>query len=160
MRSRQYKTLTVPCLPACICMLNRLCCSYLNAASEGCGEPFCDQMVLSAEGGIYDTEDVVLASRPITPILDSSCGGGRREAKIAPRSFKGKKSSKSVAKLTKVANDAVVASSDTTHSLYSGAATIYFGPMTVNSRFYESKVTQGWFEYGECRLTAFSNASS
>lgn len=26
-------------------------CSYLNAASDSCGHPFCDQMVLEASGG-------------------------------------------------------------------------------------------------------------
>jgi len=119
--------------------------SYLNAAAETCGGPFCEQMVLTASGGIYYTDDIVLASRPIVPMIDTACGGGKgkRELKIGNKVFKGKKTGKLVAK---VAGDASVSKVDSGNdkSLYTGEATIYFGPMTINSRFHSVKYTQGW----------------
>jgi len=126
---------------------------YLNAASETCGGPFCEQMVLTASGGIYYTDDIVLASRPISPIVDSSCGdGGKRDPKLGSRVFRGKKMGKIVGAKASIASTGTEASLSSIKpaeekSLYSGEAVIYFGPMTVNSRFHAVKYTQGWFEY-------------
>lgn len=123
--------------------------SYLNSASESCGGPFCDQLVLSAEGGIYYADDVVLASKPITGMVDGSCSGtGKRETRLGSgKVFKGKKKSRTGGGGTVKIASTTDSSVHTGQSLYSGEAYIYFGPMTINSRFHDVKVSQGWFEY-------------
>lgn len=119
---------------------------YLNAASESCDGPMCDQMVLTIQGGIYYTDDIVLASRPISAIIDSSCQTDKREFKLSDgRILKGKKGGRATVKIAGGVDATTYDASKP--SLYSGTAMIYFGPMTVNSRFHSSKYTQGWYEY-------------
>ena len=117
----------------------------LTAAADTCGHPFCDQMVLEAAGGIYWAEDVVLVSKPASPLIDDSCDSDKRSAKspAAKRSSK-----KFIAKSRKSADGAKaqVAAANSGHSepsMYSGNAWIYFGPMSVNSRVHDVKITQG-----------------
>lgn len=101
-------------------------------------------MVLTASGGIYYTDDIVLASRPIVPMIDTACGGSKdkRQLRMGNKVFKGKKTSKLAARIAVDASVSYHGGDD--KSLYTGEATIYFGPMTINSRFHSVKYTQGW----------------
>lgn len=129
---------------------------YLNAASDSCGHPFCDQMVLSASGGIYVARDLVLASRPISPYFDDSCvfGGkqsARREKMFGSQSGKGQKGGAGGAQTddstAKIAAAEVAGKHKHPPNLHSGIGLIYFGPMTVSSRAHDVSIKDGWFEF-------------
>lgn len=132
--------------------------SYLNAASDSCGHPFCDQMVLSAAGGIYYAQDIVLASRPISPTIETSCfeDDKRRNAKSSLLAGRGHKGSKFASKgapqkgAESGEKNAALANAEPSYggkkpepNLHSGEAVIYFGPMTVNSRVHDVQINQG-----------------
>lgn len=94
----------------------------------------------------------MLTSRPICPMMDSTCGtcdGDRRKGKF-PSHMKGKKSISRGEAMPVGAKTANVADMSRPHtpSLYSGSAWIFFGPMTVNSRVHDVKVSQGESSHG------------
>jgi hypothetical protein len=93
--------------------------------------------------GIYYAEDIVLTSRPIAPMLDGMCSGGGRKGSF-PTNMKGRKA-RGDNKGPVSAKPANVADMSRPHTptLYSGAAWIFFGPMSVNSRVHDVKVSQG-----------------
>jgi hypothetical protein len=116
-------------------------------------------MVLSSSGGIYFAQDIVLASRPITPTIEASCidsGKGRsaKSSMMAGRGHKGSKFAKMGAakKGTESGENknAALANAEPSYgvkklepNLHSGEAIIYFGPMTVNSRVHDVQINQG-----------------
>jgi hypothetical protein len=115
-------------------------------------------MVLSASGGIYYAQDIVLASRPIPPTIEASCiaNSNTRSAKsslLAGRGHKGSKfAGKGAAKKGAESGEknAALANAEPSYggkkpepNLHSGEAVIYFGPMTVNSRVHDVQINQG-----------------
>lgn len=101
--------------------------------------------------GIYVTNDIVLASRPISPYFDNSCvfdkkHSARREKMFGGQSSKGQKAvapdvqtDANAAKLAAVD----VAGKHKHPNLHSGLGLIYFGPMTVNSRAHDVPMRDG-----------------
>jgi hypothetical protein len=106
--------------------------------------------------GVYVADDIVLASRPMTPT--NNCFGTRGAEDRAARfdDLLGKKGSRHSAAPKPADSNArgsdkdgaKVASTEPASkardpNLYSGIALIYFGPMAVNSRVHDVKVDQG-----------------
>ena len=115
----------------------------MNAAAGTCGHPFCDQMVLEAAGGIYWAQDIVLASKPPSPLIDDSCGISRRTAS-SPTTKMGSKRGASKPDGALAGPKAKIARmGDSEPTLHSGDAWIFFGPMSINSRVHDVKTTHG-----------------
>ncbi len=131
--------------------------SYMNAGSDSCGHPFCDQMVLEASGGVYWAEDIVIASKQAPPLIDSSCSSGSRSGsntvfkRGAKRGAGGKPDTVQRPSGRPSERPAENPKAQISHSrggsseatLHSGDALIYFGPMSINSRLYDVPNTQG-----------------
>jgi hypothetical protein len=105
-------------------------------------------MVLTAQGAIYETRNVVSYVEPVAPMADASCdpvanrssqSSGRPHSK---RIAKGPAGNKKVA--TASAEDDGKAkpeyySNHAPHMVYKGTATIFSGPMSLHSRYYDVK---------------------
>jgi hypothetical protein len=115
----------------------------MNAAAGTCGHPFCDQMVLEAAGGIYWAEDIVLASKPPSPLIDDSCGLSRRTASSPATKKGGKRGASKPDGALAGPKVKIARMGESEPTLHSGDAWIYFGPMSINSRVHDVKTTHG-----------------
>mgnify|MGYP001807785034 CR=1 FL=1 len=105
-------------------------------------------MVLEASGGIYWAEDVVVTSKPVAPLIDDSCAVEKRTStgsKFDPMMRKGGKKAGGSRAVAPGSQKVEVAKMGhpSEPSMYSGDAWIYFGPMSINSRVHDVKMTQG-----------------
>lgn len=137
------------------CCVNRhILCQRYCAGVPASGPNIRCCAVLCQQGNF--AEDIVLASRPMDPTYDASCGGNedRRSSKFGR--FIGRRTSRkgqrkpAAESSTKVEDKsgAMIASAQPAYkskepNLYSGAAVIYFGPMTINSRAHDVSISQG-----------------
>jgi hypothetical protein len=120
-------------------------------------------MVLNVQGNIYKVDNAIVSSIPNGPTQEGTCDADnedfqRNAANLSPlmkelrehhmKRFSGKKSTTAKAAYDRESPE---------YEQYRGyehpqpmkidSANVYYGAMTVTSRFHNAKVSGGWFEY-------------
>lgn len=121
----------------------------LNSHVDRCGHPFCDSMVLTQTGTIYESTDVVSKTNPTAPTPDTvTCPASSTFPGFdsTGRSGSARKGKSVPAKKASAAEPAYIVPGDR-DSYFVGGATIFSGPVTITSRKYDIKYAYGYMDF-------------